>query len=131
MSAQPNKRIAVLALAFGVMACGPAFAHHSFAMFDATKTRELVGVVKDYQATNPHGYLDVMVTAKSGHTQEWSVEAPSVTVMKSHGISKDTFKVGDKVTVTIYPLRDGSTGGQFLYAVLPNGKIVGKEKPPE
>jgi len=34
-------------------------------------------------------------------------------------------KPGDNVTVKIHPLKDGSRGGQFLSAVLPNGQELG------
>lgn len=104
---------------------GMAIAHHSFAMFDKDKTRVLNGVVKSYQQVNPHGYLQLMVTTSTGKVQEWSIEASAVAVMKKYKIDTDTFKPGDHITVTINPLRNGTTGGQFLYAKLPDGSIVG------
>jgi hypothetical protein len=33
---------------------------------------------------------------------------------------------GDKVTVSIHPLKDGSHGGQLLKVTLPNGTVMGE-----
>jgi hypothetical protein len=41
-------------------------AHHSAAMFDEKKTVTVEGVVKEFQLTNPHSWLLVDVTDKSG-----------------------------------------------------------------
>jgi hypothetical protein len=35
-------------------------------------------------------------------------------------------KQGDKVTVRMHPLRDGSYGGQFVSVVLPDGRTLGE-----
>jgi hypothetical protein len=35
-------------------------------------------------------------------------------------------KTGDKVTVRIHPLKDGSYGGQFVSLTLPDGKFLGR-----
>ena len=63
--------IAVMMLAI------PAFAHHSFAMFDATKTVTLEGKVKEFHWTNPHSWIFVMVPDAEGHPVEWAVELGS------------------------------------------------------
>lgn len=112
-----------------LLAATPALAHHSYAMFDRIHTRTIVGTVKAYEHVNPHGYLDVLVTTKSGKVQEWAIESPSVAVMQQSGVKRETFKPGDKITLVIYPLRDGTTGGQFVNATLANGTIVGDKKP--
>ena len=38
------------------------------------------------------------------------------------GWRPDSVKAGDKVTITMHPLKDGSRGGQLLSAVLPSGQ---------
>ena len=40
---------------------GTAWAHHSFAIFDHSRTYMLTGKVKSFQWTNPHGYIDLDV----------------------------------------------------------------------
>ena len=105
---------------------GPALAHHSFAMFDATKTVELKGSVKEFQWTNPHSWLQVNVIDEKGVTHEWSLEMGSPGGLARSGWRPKTVLPGDTVTVSIHPLKDGSKGGQLLSVVLPDGKVMGE-----
>ena len=90
---------------------GPAFAHHSAAMYDRDKRRPLTGVVKEFQWTNPHVFIQVVAANDKGQAEEWSVECTSVNFMTRRGWAKDTLKPGDKIVVVISPLKDGSHGG--------------------
>jgi hypothetical protein len=116
--------IAVAAVAMTV----PAFAHHSNAMFDFTKKRELKGTVKQFLWSNPHGYLEMTVTSSSGKEQSWTVEFQGLQGMASRGLTIDSFKPGDAVTVVINPLRNGTTGGDFYSAVLADGSEIAPPK---
>jgi len=112
---------AVLVAAISV----PAVAHHSFAMFDAQKTITLQGTVKELEWTNPHAWLRIMVDdAKVGRPVMWAFEMSSPGRLVTMGMRADSVKSGDKVSVTFHPMRDGSRGGQFMNAVLPNGQNV-------
>jgi hypothetical protein len=107
----------------------PALAHHSFAMFDADKTVEITGTVKDFQWTNPHSWLQVVVTDDKGQSAEWSLEMGSPGGLARQGWKPKTVAAGDKVTVRIHPLKDGSSGGQLLSVTLPNGQKLGQDAP--
>ena len=101
----------------------PASAHHSFAMFDAEKTVTVTGTVKEFEWTNPHSWLRVMVDdQKAGKQLQWALEMGSPGQMAGRGWKPESAKPGDKVTITMHPLKDGSRGGQLLTAVLPNGQ---------
>ena len=103
----------------------PAFAHHSFAMFDAQKTISLEGTVKELEWTNPHAWLRVMVDdAKLGRPVLWAFEMSSPGRLTTMGMRADSVHPGDKVSVTFHPMKDGSRGGQFMQAVLPDGKAI-------
>ena len=103
----------------------PAFAHHSFAMFDASKTITAKGTVKEFEWTNPHSWLRVMITdPASGKDMQWAFEMSSPRTMTTLGMTPDTVRPGDTVTVTYHPLKDGSRGGQFMQALLPNGELA-------
>jgi hypothetical protein len=117
----PLKTVAGLLLAGGVVAAGPAQSHHSFAMFDRTKEVTLAGTVKAFQWTNPHSWLQLDARTAKG-TAEWSVELGSPNTLVRQGWRKNSFKTGDRVTVTINPMRDGSNGGAFVAAVNAAGK---------
>ena len=61
-------------LAAVVGAASPAAAHHSFAMYEPTKTLTFKGTVKSFQWTNPHVILWVLVQPDGGGApQEWSL----------------------------------------------------------
>ena len=119
------KALGLVAIAVTPLAA-PALAHHSFAMFDADKTVTMTGVVKEFEWTNPHSWLRVMVEDQaSGKTLQWALEMGAPAQQARVGWKPDSVKPGDKVTVIIHPLKDGSRGGQFVTAVLPNGTILG------
>ena len=123
------KRSVFLAAASALAMTAPAFAHHSSAMFDHTVERELIGVVKLFNWTNPHGYLQVTVTTSSGRTQDWSIEMQNPSSMARKGLSPSSFTPGDMVTVKIHPLRNGTTGGDFISAILCDGSHIPNEAP--
>ena len=109
---------AVSAMAFAA----PALAHHSFAMFDAQKTATLDGTVKEFEWVNPHSWIRLMVADANGTPREWAIEMGSPRQNAQRGWKADTLKPGDKVSVTIHPLKDGSRGGQFMTVLLPGGQ---------
>ena len=98
-------------IAAGVLEAQPASAHHSFAMFDRTKTAEVAGTIKAFQWTNPHVWIQVMAPDASGKTVEWGFECNAPRSLTQAGWSRHTFKEGDKVTVVYNPLRAGGAGG--------------------
>ncbi len=108
----------------------PVLAHHSFAMFDNEKDMTLVGTVKEFQWTNPHAWLQVMVPGADGKAVEWSIEMTSPNGLKRSGWRPTTIKPGDKVTAVIHPLKSGEMGGSLVEVTLPDGKVMGRRAPP-
>ena len=120
------RSILAAAAAAGLLAVSaPASAHHSYQMFDLAQTVTVDGVVKELQWSNPHGFLQVMVKdAADGETKEWSFETPAVGSLRRHGWRYNSVAPGDKVTVTMSPLKSGGRGG-FLHTVtLPGGMVL-------
>jgi hypothetical protein len=113
--------VAVLSL---VVAATPALAHHSFAMFDREHPMPIEGVVKDFQWTNPHVWIQVMAPDAKGVSQEWGVECTSVNFMRRQGWASQSLKPGDRVKLVIFPLKDGSHGGQFNKLTELNGSAT-------
>ena len=110
---------AVVTLAFGV----PASAHHSFAMFDNEKSMTVQGQVKEFEWTNPHSWLRVMVMDQNtGKPMLWVFELSSPARLATLGMHSNSLKPGDTVSVNFHPLKDGTRGGQFVQATLPDGK---------
>jgi hypothetical protein len=104
---------------------GPTFAHHSFAMFDRQKEVVLKGTVKTFQWTNPHSFIELDVVSADGKVGAYSIEMNSPNNLTRQGWKSTTLKPGDKVAVTMNPLRDSSTGGLFVSVQLADGKVLG------
>jgi uncharacterized protein DUF6152 len=104
----------------------PAQAHHSMAMFDQTKTVVLSGTVKQFQWTNPHCYIQLMVKDPSGAQKEWSLEMGAPMYLYAKGWRPASLKPGSAISVTINPLRNGEPGGIVLTANSADGKQIGK-----
>jgi hypothetical protein len=125
-----NSRSALLGLtaallAAGPLLSGPALAHHSFAMFDRQKEVTLKGTVKEFQWTNPHSFIEIEVPDAQGVVTPYSIEMNSPNNLTRQGWKSTALKPGDKVTVVMNPLRDGSKGGLFISVMLPDGKVLG------
>jgi len=118
-----------LVIAATLVAAWPAAAHHSFAMFDQTKTVTLKGKVLEFQWTNPHSWIELEVANGHGGADKWSIELNSPNNLTRQGWKRTMLKPGDEVTVTINPLRDGKKGGLFNTVLLPNGTTMGGERP--
>ncbi|HEU4617381.1 MAG TPA: DUF6152 family protein [Gammaproteobacteria bacterium] len=103
----------------------PSAAHHSFAMFDPTHQLTLQGVVKDFRWTNPHAFIQLQVPDTAGSTNEWSIEMASPEHLLRAGWKPRMLKSGDRVTVVVNPMRDGSKGGQFVSASAGDGTPIG------
>jgi hypothetical protein len=115
----------VLGAALACGLSGAAFAHHSYSMFDRTKTTTIVGTVWTWEMVNPHSFLWVVVMKPDGTTEKWGMEGAGVQMLQRAGVTKSAVQTGDKVTVDLHPLRDGRTGGQLVRVVLANGKVLG------
>lgn len=108
---------------------GVAAAHHSGAMFDRGKTATISGTVTEFNWTNPHSSIKVEVSS-GGKAESWAIEMNSPNNLVREGWKRTTLKPGDKVTLTINPLRDGKPGGWYLSITLPDGKHLGTSTGP-
>jgi hypothetical protein len=101
-------------------------AHHAGTMF-SDEEKEIVGTIKEFQFTNPHTWIQVMVETTPGEpAQEWSVEWGSPNQLGRRGIRPSTFKPGAAVTMRIHPMRDGSPAAGFVGAKFADGTTVGR-----
>lgn len=118
-------RLGALLVALGALACtGVALAHHTYAMFDTSRTHSVSGVMAKFEWKNPHTYLWVYVPSagSAGKYDIWAFENGSPSVLSKLGWSKESVKPDDKVTVTYAPLRNGKPGGHCLKVTLPGGR---------
>ena len=104
----------------------PAYAHHSFAMFDFNNTVTFNATVTEFRWTNPHVVLLVEGSPKPGApTEVWSMELTSPGNLTRMGWSRKSFKPGDHIELQFNPLRDGKHGGAFKEAkLLATGQVL-------
>jgi len=120
------RRAALLAAAFVLST--QAFAHHSFAMFDRNKEVTIKGTVKAFNYTNPHSWLDILVTDEKGGTKEWSFEMEGPSSLMRSGIKPGSLKPGEKITVKAWPLRDGRPAGAAISITKEDGTVLDPRK---
>jgi hypothetical protein len=112
------------ALLSNALGSAPAFAHHSGAMFDNTKTITLTGAVKDYKWLNPHGSIEMITMEPGGVEKLWAIELSTPNILVRKGWSAHSLKPGDKITLTARPMRDGGPAGMVLAVTTPTGAVL-------
>jgi uncharacterized protein DUF6152 len=103
-----------------------ASAHHSFAMFDNTKTVTVAGTVKDVAYANPHVWVNLVVMNDKNLPATWGMEGGNLGGLYRMGWHKDSVKTGDKIRMDIHPMKDGSPGGQILRVTMEDGRVFGR-----
>ena len=104
----------------------PALSHHSFAMYDQSKTVVLTGVVKQLAMQANHAEMQFYLIAPDrkgiaktadGKPVEWGVEMAGAAAVAQQGITGTTFAAGTVFSVKLNPLRDGSNFGSRTGAI--------------
>jgi len=124
---------AFLATIAAVMMAAPAWAHHSFAMYDQTVTKTLSGKLTRYVPGANHAQLlfvvvdnDGNVMMKDGKPYQFGVETGSAIAMARNGVTVKTMAEGTFITVRYYPLRDGRDFGALAGMLVSCGKTMPK-----
>jgi len=116
----------------GLLLASPSvYAHHSFAMFDASKSVTVNGTVKQVDYANPHVWVYLVVMNGKGQMETWGMEGGNLGGLYRMGWTKDSVKVGDKISMEVHPLKDGTLGGQIMRVTLPDGRVFGRGGPPQ
>ena len=101
----------------------PTLAHHSFAMFEMGKELKINGTVKVFDWVNPHVWIELAVPSANGE-EVWRLEAGSTVQLGRLGWRSNAFAVGDKITATLHPLKNGEKGGNLMSVILSNGAVL-------
>ena len=105
-------------------ASAAVLAHHGAATFDTGKELTMQGTVTEWVWSNPHCFLKFDVMEKDGTVRHWTVETSNPPDMVNRGWSRRSFKGGEKVTVTVEPVKSGNPVGRLLTVTLPDGKVL-------
>src|SRR5688572_20578167 len=120
-------RLAMVALAavLGVVGDASLLAPHSYATFHRTKEITLTGVVKEFQWTNPHAWIQIVVVDERGRETEWGLECGSPNMMARTGWKRTTLAPGDKVVAVANPLKNGRPNASLVRITLSDGRVLG------
>lgn len=102
----------------------PATAHHSGAMFDNEKEVVLKGTVTEFQYTNPHSWIQLVVPSSKGPAVEWSIETAAPIVLLRAGIKPNALRTGDKITLRAHPMKNGTAGGSLIDVKMEDGTVL-------
>ena len=117
------KLLASSVLLVGLLASvRPLLAHHGTGVaYEPEKMVTVKGTVTDWLWSNPHCGLLFDVTDTKGVVTHWGAEFGNPHQLSGAGFSKETFKAGDKITVSGHPARSGAPRMTFDHAVLADG----------
>ena len=101
-----------------------SIAHHSAAQFDFTKPTTIEGTVKAFEVKNPHTRAVIALSDSKG-TRDAEYEGHSASNFYRSGYTNGAVHVGEKITMTIAPRRDGKDGGFIVWFKTQSGKEVG------
>jgi hypothetical protein len=109
------------------VAVTPVMAHHSFdAEYDSKKPATISGYVTKLDWANPHAFVFIDSKDAAGAVKSFKIEMGPPYALTRGGWSRDTVKIGDKVTVEGAALaKDGSNAAgsmQTTMMVLANGQ---------
>ena len=123
------RRTGLSSIALVIAMAASALAHHSFAVYDHTRTVTLRGTVTKFQWTNPHGFIELDVPQSDGTVKHFAVELTSINMMQRVGWRSNMIKAGDKIQVVGAPLLNGDPVALGLEVVLADGKTMGLPVP--
>jgi hypothetical protein len=111
--------LAAAAGALAALGAAPALAHHSFAMYDQTKTVTMTGVMYQFVAQANHAELHFYLVGPDGKLEKdkdgkpvpYGVEMMGAAAVAEQGITADSMKNGTIISVKVNPMRDGSNFG--------------------
>jgi uncharacterized protein DUF6152 len=104
---QATRSWATLVLGAALVLSARLHAHHSFAdYYIEADTIEIEGEVVEFQYKNPHSWIHVQGRDSFGSEKIYAAEWASVSRLDRDGITKDFFKIGDRVRIWAAPNRN-------------------------
>jgi len=120
-------KILIFTAALALLNGPAALAHHAGTAFDSTVQLTIAGTIKEFKWVNPHIWVILEVPDGEGNTQDWKLEGGSVSILGRSGWNSKSLVPGDKVTVTVSPLRSGEPGGEFHTFTKEDGTVLGMQ----
>jgi hypothetical protein len=93
--------LAVLGIASLIAGAGTLLAHHGWSSYDASKTLELEGTIRESSYESPHGMLRLETEART-----WKVILAPPSRMERRGLTREMLSAGKSGRVVGYPHRE-------------------------
>ena len=110
----------LLVMTLGILTIAiPLFAHHGTAgVYDNTVRITTKATVKEYIWANPHVQVYFTLKNDKGEEQTWGIETVSPGNALANGWTKNTFKFGDQLLVSLVPAKGDRTFGTCAQIVI-------------
>lgn len=103
----------------------PLWAHHSQAGFETPdKAIPLKGTVVEFRWRNPHILIFWDVKDDSGKVVRWVGELGSISSASAGGLTKDSLKPGDEISLMAIPSRAGTPQSIISKLVKADGTVL-------
>jgi hypothetical protein len=124
-----GRRLVVSTIALAVM-CATLSAHHSTVAYSENPIVLKNATIAKVLWASPHIVLTFNVREASGTITGWSVETGSPGSVARVGWNRNSVKPDDKVTIELYPARNGAHVGRLKKVIFPDGReLVDTQNP--
>ena len=108
-----------------------AFGHHAYtAEFDTNKPVKLSGVLTKVEWSNPHIWIYLDVKDDRGNVANWGFSASPPGMLQRRGITKNTLKLGEVLTISGHRAKDGSNNASGNVVTFADGRdaLIGQDQ---
>jgi hypothetical protein len=92
-------------------------------MYDYDHQITFIGTVTRFEWSNPHTFIELDVPAQ-GVYKHYNIECASPNVLTRVGWKYNELKPGDRVRLTVNPLKNGNSGGMLQRVMFRDGRVL-------
>jgi hypothetical protein len=118
----PVRELAYASLAATLLgSASVATAHHSTAIYSSDFV-ELQGELVRIDWISPHVRFLLRTAGPGGDETLYRMEASAISALERRGVSRDFFRIGDRVTIAAHPSSRNPLELQLTNVLLPDGR---------
>jgi len=102
--------------------CSTLAAHHSTVAYLAEPRTLKNATIEKVLWASPHVILVFNVKEANGASTSWNVETGSPTSVAQVGWNRNSVKPGDKLTIELYPAKNGAHVGRLKKLIFSDGR---------
>jgi hypothetical protein len=106
-------------------------AHHAAPTeYDFTRPMVVRGVLTKMLWSNPHGWMDVDVSAPDGAVTHWRIETGSPNTLLRLGWRRSDIRPGTELIIQMFPARTGKLEAHAARITFADGRVLMSETAP-